>query len=213
MRPILALLAGLAALIATEVAARAEQGEISGIDKVYLRSEPNTESPPLGVLSSGDRVTILGGTATWANIQTQDGKVGYVNRRYVLQIAGTAGAAPAISTSAPTSVVAPTQVPAPSTPQPTATAEGDALSSELSELRAEVARLREQVREQKQKAAEGLLASRMEPGAAAVPTPASARDQAVGVLAVAGLSLLVGWALGSVFSRRRSRAHRPRLRI
>jgi hypothetical protein len=81
-------------------------------------------------------------------------------------------------------------------------------------LRTEVARLREQVREQRQKVAEEALSAPAEPEAPAVaPTPASARDQAVGVLAVAGLSLLVGWALGSVFSRRRSRSHRPRLRL
>jgi Bacterial SH3 domain len=213
MRRILALLGCLAALIATEVTALAEQGEIGGIEKVYLRGGPNTEDPAVGVLSAGDRVTILGSAGSWANVQTQDGKVGYVNHRYVLPLAATAGAEPATIPVAPTPVAAPTQVLAPPTPEAAVAAEGAALSNELAELRAEVGRLREQVREEKQKAAEGSLAAPAEPGAAVTPTPASAGDQAVGVFAVAGLSLFVGWALGSVFSRRRSRSHRPRLRI
>jgi uncharacterized protein YgiM (DUF1202 family) len=208
MRRILALLVYLAAFVGTELAALAEQGEIVGIDKVYLRGGPSTEDPALGVLSAGDRVTVLGSVGTWANVETQDGKVGYVNHRYVQPIAGTAGAVvtPIAPTPAAQTLAAPT-------PEATAASEGDALSKELAELRTQVARLREQVREQKQKATEESLAAPAEPGAAVVPTPASARDQAVGVLAVAALSLLVGWALGSVFSRRRSRSHRPRLRI
>jgi uncharacterized protein YgiM (DUF1202 family) len=209
-----ALIACLAAFVAAAVAARAEQGEIAGIDKVYLRGGPSTEDPPLGVLSAGDRVTILGSAGTWANVQTEDGKIGYVNRRFVQPIAGTAGAEPMATPIVPTPVAAPTQTLAAPTPEATAATEGDALSKELAELRTEVARLREQVRERKQKVAEEPLSAPAEPGAPAVaPTPASSRDQAVGVLAVAGLSLLVGWALGSVFSRRRSRSHRPRLRI
>jgi uncharacterized protein YgiM (DUF1202 family) len=213
MRRILALLGVLVSLVATEVPVLAEEGEIGGIEKVYLRGGPSTEEPAVAVLSAGDRVTILGSTGSWANIQTQDGKKGYVNRRYVLPPSTTTAGEPATLPVAPTLVVAPTQIPAPPTPEATIAAEGDALSNELAELRAEVARLREQVREQKQKAAEGSVAAAAEPGAGATPAPASARDQAVGVLAVAGLSLLVGWALGSVFSRRRSRTYRPRLRI
>ncbi len=213
MRRLLALLVCLAAFVAAEVAALAEEGEIAGIDKVYLRGGPSTEDPALGVLSAGDRVTILGSAGTWANVQTQDGKIGYVNRRFVQPIAGTAGAEPVVTPIAPTPVAAPTETLVAPTPEATASMGGDALSKELAELRAEVARLREQVREQKQKAAEESLAVPAGAGAAVEPAPASARDQAVGVLAVAGLSLIVGWALGSVFSRRRSRSHRPRLRV
>ncbi len=213
MPRILALLASFAVLVTTELAAIAEQGEIGGIDKIYLRSGPSTEDAPLAVLSSGDRVTILGAAGAWTNVQTADGKSGYVHHRYVLPIAGGgAETAPEVHpTTPPTS--APTQAPVETTPEPTVPAEADALSNELAELRSEVARLKEQVRGYKQEAAEALPTALVEPHTGTPPAQTSPRDQAVGVFAVAGLSLLVGWALGSVFSRRRSRSHRPRIRI
>src|SRR5262245_27196525 len=96
MRRILALLGVLAALVATEVTSLAEEGEIGGIEKVYLRGGPSTEDPAVAVLSAGDHVTILGSTGSWANVQTQDGKVGYVNRRYVLPPSTTTGGEPAM---------------------------------------------------------------------------------------------------------------------
>jgi uncharacterized protein YgiM (DUF1202 family) len=212
MPRLVALLAGLAVLVATQLAAIAEQGEISGIDKVYLRGGPSTEDAPLGVLSAGDRVTIVGAAGAWANVQTADGKSGYVHHRYVVPLAGVGvETAPEVHpVTLPTR--APTQAPVEATPEPTVPAEADALSNELTELRSEVAHLKEQVRNYKQQATEALTAAPVE-HTGAPPAQTSARDQAVGVFAVAVLSLLVGWALGSVFSRRRSRSHRPRLRI
>jgi hypothetical protein len=214
MRRVLALLAGLAVLVATEIAALAEPGEISGIDKVYLRIAPSTEGNPLGVLSSGDRVTILGSAGAWTNVQTQDGKVGYVHHRYVVALTGvdakTVAESPA-PTPPPVSALGPAAML--HTPEPTTAPASDALSTELADLQVEVSRLKDQVREYKQRAAEAPPIAAVPPRAAQPPSPIGARDQAVGVLAVAGLSLLVGWFLGSVFSRRRSRSHRPRLRV
>jgi uncharacterized protein YgiM (DUF1202 family) len=212
MRLVFALLASLAVLVATELVATAEPGEISGIDKVYLRSGPSTEGAPLAVLSAGDRVTILGTTGTWTNVQTPDGKVGYVHHRYVVPLSGVAGE-PVVEAQMPTQAPAsaPTPAAAQPTPEPTTTSDSDALSSELADLQAEVSRLKDQVREYKQRGTEAPPVA--EPRAAQPASPPPARDQAVGVLAVAGLSLLVGWFLGSVFSRRRSRSHRPRLRV
>ena len=215
MRLVFALLASLAVLVATELVATAEPGEISGIDKVYLRSGPSTEGAPLAVLSAGDRVTILGTTGTWTNIQTPDGKVGYVHHRYVVPLSGVAGET-AVEAQLPTPppLSAPTPAAVQPNPDPTTTADSDALSSELADLQAEVSRLKDQVREYKQRGTEAPLVAAAEPRAPQpVSPPPPARDQAVGVLAVAGLSLLVGWFLGSVFSRRRSRSHRPRLRV
>ena len=212
MRQLLGLLAGLAVLVTMELAAFAQQAEIAGIDKVYLRSGPSTEQPPLGVLSAGDPVTILGNEGTWTNVRTQDGKVGYVHHRYVVPLSGEpantgATAAPPVS--------APAQAAVQPISTPTAAVESDELSAELAGLRAEVARLRQQVEERKQQAGEVPPAALATAPAAPNEAPAapSAREQGVAVLAVAGLSLLVGWLLGSAFSRRRSRSHRPRLRI
>jgi len=220
MRRVLALLAGLAVLVATELAALAEDGEISGIDRVYLRSGPSTDGAPLGVLSAGDRVTILGNTGAWTNVQTPDGKVGYVHHRYVVPITGSAAESVAeMQAQAPTPPVsAPTPAAAQPTPEPTMTSANDALSSELANLQAEVSQLKDQVREYKERVAEAppvpaAVPRATEPRTGPSPAAPSARDQAVGVLGVAGLSLLVGWFLGSVFSRRRSRSHRPRLRV
>ena len=215
MRQVLALLASLAMiLVVTEFAALAEPGEISGIDKVYLRSGPSTEGNPLGILSAGDRVTILGSAGAWTNVQTPDGKVGYVHHRYVVPVTGvdaeTIVAAPA-PTTPPVSVPSPAAVQP--TAEPTTAPASDALSTELVDLQVEVSRLKDQVREYKQRAAEAPPIAVTQSRAAPPPPSTSARDQAVGVLAVAGLSLLVGWFLGSVFSRRRSRSHRPRLRV
>jgi len=215
MRQAFALLASLAVLVATELVAIAEPGEISGIDKVYLRSGPGTEGAPLAVLSAGDRVTILGSTGTWTNVQTPDGKVGYVHHRYVVPLTGVA-AETVVEGPPPTApmVSAPTHAAPQPTPEPTTTSDSDALSSELAGLQAEVSRLKDEVREYKQRAAEAPpVVAVAEPRVTRPPAPTPARDQAVGVLAVAGLSLLVGWFLGSVFSRRRSRSHRPRLRV
>jgi uncharacterized protein YgiM (DUF1202 family) len=214
MRRVLALLASLAALVATELVALAEPGEISGIDKVYLRSGPSTEGDPLGVLSAGDRVTILGSAGAWTNVQTQDGKVGYVHHRYVVPLTGvdaeTVAELPA-TTPPPVSALSPVAVLP--TPEPTTAPASDALSTDLANLQIEVSRLKDQVREYKQRAAEPPPIAAAQPRGAQPPTPTAAGDQAIGVLAVAGLSLLVGWFLGSVFSRRRSRSHRPRLRV
>ena len=215
MQQVFALLASLAVLVATELVAIAEPGEISGIDKVYLRSGPSTEGAPLAVLSAGDRVTILGTAGTWTNVQTPDGKVGYVHHRYVVPLTGVA-AETVVEARPPTPppLSAPTPAALQATPEPTTTSDSDALSSELADLQAEVSRLKDQVREYKQRAAEAPPVAVAEPPAAQSTAPTTpARDQAVGVLAVAGLSLLVGWFLGSVFSRRRSRSHRPRLRV
>jgi len=221
MRRVLALLAGLAVVVATELAALAEDGEISGIDRVYLRSGPSTDGAPLGVLSAGDRVTILGNAGAWTNVQTADGKVGYVHHRYVVPVTVSASeSVTEIQAQAPTPppASAPTPAEAQPTPEPTTTSASDALSSELANLQAEVSQLKDQVREYKERVAEappvpGSVPRATEPRTGPSPTAPSARDQAVGVLGVAGLSLLVGWFLGSVFSRRRSRSHRPRLRV
>jgi hypothetical protein len=43
--------------------------------------------------------------------------------------------------------------------------------------------------------------------------PVSGRDQAVGVLMIAGFSLVIGWVLGSTFGRRGSRSRSGRLRL
>jgi hypothetical protein len=222
-------LAAFALLCATQSTVLAAPAEISGIEKVYLRAGPGIETTPLGVLNAGDRVNVLEVQGSWTKVETREGTVGFVYHRYVVPL--TDGkptrepeevAAPASNVSAePTSepVAAASDVtPAPAQTE-TITPSKDDLSAELASLRAEVADLKQKVHERVDQTSDvppssGGPASAIPavnvPGA---PMGASAREQGIGVLAVAMLSLLVGWILGSAFGRRRSRSQRPRLRL
>jgi len=81
-------------------------------------------------------------------------------------------------------------------------------------LRAELAELKEKIQERQTElanepsplsgtAAADPLGSPYAPTAAA---PISARDQSIGVLAIALFSLVIGWVLGSTFGRRGPRS-------
>jgi uncharacterized protein YraI len=221
--PIARWLASVALLSAIELAAFVGPAEISGIEKVYLRAGPGTDAAPLGVLSGGDQVNVLGVEGSWIKVETRDGKVGFVNHRYVVpKLEGSAAQVVPETASPPSSAaVAPTaELPTPS-PTETAAAPKDELSAELASLRAEVADLKQKVQEKADQTGDaqgpsgGSISSISPPpvSAPAAPPAPSAREQGVGVLAVAFLSLLVGWVLGSAFGRRRSRSQRPRLRL
>jgi SH3 domain-containing protein len=223
LAPIARWIASVALLSTIELAAFAGTAQISGIEKVYLRAGPGTDSPPLGVLNGGDQVNVLGVEGSWTKVETRDGRVGFVYRRYVVpelegsaaQVAPEAAVPPGNLAAAPTAAL-----PAPS-PTETVAAPKDELSAELANLRAEVADLKQKVQEKADQAGDaqgpsgGSLSSISQApvSAPAAPPASSARDQGVGVLAVAFLSLLVGWVLGSAFGRRRSRSQRPRLRL
>src|SRR2546429_33935 len=76
--------ATLTVSVAKVAEVRAEQAQIAGIEKVYLRPSPGTDQTPITVLNAGDRVNILDIEGSWAKIETADGKVGYVYHRYVV---------------------------------------------------------------------------------------------------------------------------------
>ena len=213
-------LVGLVLLTILEISAFAEPAEISGIDKVYLRAGPGTETEPLIVLNAGDRVNTLGNEGNWTKVETSDGKVGFVYHRYVLASAEAGAAAPS-PRAVPPAEGATAASAGLAEPSPTAAGEApkDAVAAEIAGLRAQLADLRQKVQERAAENAEPLGTNGIAPSSgsaidapAAAPTP-SAREQGVGVLAVALLSLLVGWVLGSAFGRRRSRSQRPRLRF
>jgi uncharacterized protein YraI len=217
-------LAGLALLSTSEFAAFASPAEISGIDKIYLRSGPGTDTAPVTVLTAGDPVNIIGGDGSWTKVETQDGKVGFVSHRYVVPRADGSPAQVAPQPVTPASDVASAPGATPPAPSPTATdgAAKDELSAELMGLRAEVADLKQKVQARGDQTGEvqapsGGSASSISPAPLSLPlVPASApsgKEQGVGVLTVAFLSLLVGWVLGSAFARRRPRSQHPRLRL
>jgi hypothetical protein len=209
-------LAGLALLSTIEFAAFAGPAEISGIDKIYLRSGPGTDTAPVTVLNAGDQVNIIGGDGSWTKVETQDGTVGFVSRRYVVPRVDGSPAQGAPQPVAPASNVAAAPGATPPAPPPTATegAPQDELSAELTGLRAEVADLKQKVQAQGDQTGEVQAPSGAPLSAPLAPASApSGKEQGIGVLTVAFLSLLVGWVLGSAFARRRPRSQRPRLRL
>ena len=232
MKPILRLLAVGAFLFAVP-AVHAAQAEISGIDKIDLRSGPSAHEPAIAILSAGDAVDIIDIEGSWTKVQTGDGKIGYVYHRYVVPKVATEGTAPpeaapvAAVTHAPIAA-APLRTPAIAAPAVAASAversPSGELSTELATLRAEIAELKEKVQERQAE-----LANAPESSPAPVATdgfstpigpattppaaPISGRDQAVGVLMIAAFSLVIGWVLGATFGRRGSRSRGGRLRF
>jgi uncharacterized protein YgiM (DUF1202 family) len=230
------------ALLFAASALYAAQAEIVGIPKIYLRAGPSADEPSLAILSAGDVVNIVDIEGSWTKVQTTDGKIGYVYHRYVAPKAATEAGATRESPplTPPSAEAAPGSFPAASAAPATATAleapaadigaapsadrsPSEELSVQVASLRAEIADLKEKVQNrQAQLAAEsgaGALPSATDglatpTGTAMTPAaPISGRDQAVGVLMIAAFSLVVGWVLGSTFGRRGSRSRGSRLRF
>jgi len=217
--------AALTVLVTAEIEALAQQAEIAGIEKVYLRPAPGTDQTPIAVLNAGDSVNILDIEGLWTKVETADGKIGYVYHRYVVPLAE--GGIPAVVPrpvlpSAPAAVpaparIVPTSIPAVPSPVPTTPeAARDAVSAELAGLRAELSELKEKV--QKRAAETGEAPDRsvtVSPfDARPAPSPAApASEQGMGVVAVAFVFLVIGWVLGAAFNRRRSKSQRRRLRF
>jgi len=208
---------------AIELAAFTGPAEISGIDKVYLRAAAGTDAAPLAVLNGGDRVNVLEVDGSWTKVETREGTVGFVYHRYVVPRSEGSNTQVVPETTSPPAeaAAAPTEVPPVPSPAETAAAPKDEISAELANLRAEIADLKQKVQARADQAGDaqapgGGPVSSISPVPVSAPPAApapSAREQGVGVLAVAFLSLLVGWVLGSAFGRRRSRSQRPHLRL
>jgi hypothetical protein len=210
------------AAFATQVAA----AEIGGIDRVYLRDGPGGERAALGILDSGTRVEILGTEGSWTKVKTPDGKVGFVYGRYVQakSTAETPSEGGSEGRTAEASEPAPAEASTAEPQSPAATpAEVGAsqeIFSEIATLRGEIADLKQKVQEHSTETYATRGTDAVEGGAPAASGAGtlgfgarSTRDQSAGVLVIALLSLIVGWVLGSAFTRRRSRSQRPRLRL
>jgi SH3 domain-containing protein len=211
------VLGALALLVMTEATSIAEQAEISGTANVYLRSGPGADYPTVGVLNAGDRVTIVGTQGVWTRVATADARVGYLNRRFLTP---TTESPEETSSTKDTAVAGPAERPSPA-PSPAAEARKPELAAEMAALRAEISELKQKIEEQRdQQGSETYPEASTTPIARTPPVaiqttndPVTAREQGVGVLAVAMLCLIIGWVLGSTFTRRRSRSQRSRLRF
>jgi len=220
---LLLALATIALVAASESRCLSAQGEITGSSNVYLRSGPGADYTTVGTLNAGDQVVILETQGVWTKVATADGRVGYLNHRFVSPIAepqAELSATPAIRArgeGAATVAAA---------PSPTVKAEGTKpeLTAEMADLRAEITELKRKIGEQRSVEAtdrrpptDGAATSTAStPSAAKGPdgdAAVSTREQGVGVLAVGLLGLIIGWVAGSTFTRRRSRSQRSRLRF
>ncbi len=110
--------AGVALLLGA-AEAMAEQGWVRGDLRLNLRSGGGNEYRILGTIATGDSVKVLTRGTDWLQVQTQDGKVGWIPAGYL------------------------ESVPPASTRLATAEADVVALKSELEKLRAETTALRE----------------------------------------------------------------------
>ncbi len=205
----LAVLAGLLVLGGSERTVIAAPARITGTAHAYLRSGPGAEYPPIGTMTEGEAVDALETSGLWTKIETSSGKIGYIFHAYVTP-AAPVPAEPPVARAAP---VAPSAVEAP-TAVATPTVE---ISADLAALKAEIAALKEKVKERPQEEA---TEARAEIGAPATPSPlpgvgglGPASEPSVGALAVGLVAFILGCFAGSALTRRRSRTHRSRLRF
>jgi hypothetical protein len=203
-------------MVISGTTAIAEQAEISGTANVYLRSGPSADTPTVGVLSAGDKVTIVDTQGVWARVVTADTRVGYLNRRFLTPTGESPQAFMARPEEGASELVPP--------PSPAGEERTPELSAEMAALRAEISELKQKIDERR-----GEDGSPTRPSVDISTTPVArtplvaidtrnapataAGEQGVGVLAVAMLCLIIGWVLGSTFTRRRSRSQRSRLRF
>lgn len=205
------LLAPLA-LVVFAVCSRAwaEHRTISGAPLVYLRSGPGPEYRPVGVLSEGAEVEVLEDRDRWVKVRTAAGEEGFVFGTFVAAPSQGAAAAPpaaeAETAPAPSSV---------SAPMPSTTAAPEApIAEEVARLRAELEELKAQVhRAAGPDPRAGHHPAAPEEGTPESEAPTEKPTSDFELLGVSALSLAVGWVLGVLFARRRSRVQRNRLRF
>jgi hypothetical protein len=203
----------LAALLATaaRVAAEPVTATIHGVEAVNLRRGPGTESPAFRALGRGMRVRVEEVDAQWARIKLEDGQTGYVNIAFLQLDPG------ATFPPAPTATVVAAEaeaVPVPNTPEAVAaeTPHGAALEGQIEQLRARLAAL------------ESAVVTPQVAPAAAVGTPRPLAPLAAPVsppeqldigpsLALAGVGLVIGFLLGTVYGQRLERHRRSRVRF
>lgn len=214
------LLAGLGFLVATRLATLAGQAEIAGSEQVHLRAGPSTDQAVVATLSAGDVVSILDIEGSWTKVETQDGKVGFVYHRYVVpRVDGASGRPTGGRSEAPRTVATAATVgmdrsESVTTPAVPMLPNGDEIAAEVAGLRVEIAELKQKIQDRSAELAVDRAAALVTAvDERATANPVFAREQSAGVLVVALLSLLVGWVLGSAFTRRRNRSQRPRLRF
>jgi hypothetical protein len=227
---------GGALLLPLAFAAFAVAGEATLRVKARMRGGPAKNTALLGWVDAGVAVQIIGENRGWQQVQTPDGRTGWVWREHFVALAAPTpppAAAPAGILATATAVAAPptvpTTVPAPP-PSPNA-----GLAEQVAALQAEVAALKartppasdeiERLRGELARLASGqrLLEERLGGGTAAAPAdlpvapvvPVHGATPLEGPAGAAGVFLLIGGVVGWIGALivRRIRDRRQRIRI
>ncbi len=180
----------------------AAPAQIVGAPLVYVRKGPGVGFEPAGVLAAGTSVNTVESAGSWTKVETADGKDGFVHNSYL-------SSSPAVAAEPTPSAAAPASAEPAATPGAEASEPGptrDQLAVEIAGLRSEITDLK------------GKIEGRVDPVEERPPlTQLSERnppgDPNVRLIAVGITSLLVGWLFGALFSRKRGRAQRNRLRF
>jgi uncharacterized protein YraI len=199
--------------VARGVRAEAVSAVIEGADAVNVRRGPGTESPAFAFITKGTRVRVEAIDGQWAQIVLSSGQRGYVNAAYVKLPPGvTVGPANPTAPIAEAGQPAALETPAPGTIEPTRS-----VDEELAEMRKRLAVLESSVATPalatsvptptSTPALEGLP-----PTPLAVPAP-SGLDDVGPTLALAGVCLVIGFGIGTLYGQRQERRRRSRVRF
>ncbi|MGE3498154.1 MAG: SH3 domain-containing protein [Candidatus Binatia bacterium] len=182
-----------------------------GAEVVNVRRGPNPNSPVLTSLPKGSRVTVEAIEGQWARVTLASGKLGFMNAAFIEVHSQLAVGTPSEAT--PTPAVGPVAraegAPAPPT---------SSIEAELAQLRHRLAVLESSSAATPSPAALAAAAvaptaaiERLAPTASAVITP-SGLD--VGpALALAGVCVVVGFLIGTLYGQRQERRSRMRVRF
>ncbi len=200
--------------MARGVRAEAVKGVIEGAEAVNVRRAPGTESPAFAFITKGTRVTVEAIDGQWAQIVLSSGQRGYVNAAYVKLPPG-AAVGPA---SPPTPTLEASQTASlEATPSPLIEPTRS-VDEELAAMRKRLAALESSVATPAAAQATGVPTPTSTPGLEGLPlTPVAlpaSPDLDVGpALALAGVCLVIGFAIGTLYGQRQERRRRSRVRF
>jgi uncharacterized protein YgiM (DUF1202 family) len=186
-------------------------------ERARLREGPGAQTALLGELATGTRVEIKGDSGGWRQVETEDGKTGYLWAEHLTEKPDGEAAAAAPQTDTPR----PADKPADATPSRGLADEVRALRTEVTALRerpepasaADLERVRAEL--ERLSSADRDLARRIDDRGLATPAPRDIGTEPLpgGSVLLLGLGVLVGWAMSRLAQRRRDRRQRNRLRL
>jgi len=196
-------------------------------DRAKLREGPSSQTTLLGQVEAGVHVEIKGDSNGWRQVETPDGRAGYIwGEHLVEQPDGEAQAAVTAPAATP-AATAPAEAPRPAD-KPADTPPSRGLADEVRALRADVTALRdrpepasaadlERVRAELERlsSANRDLTRRIDERGMATPVPREIGAEPVpgGSLLLLVAGALFGWAGSRLALRRRDRRARNRLRL